>query len=277
MMRRGGSLNCLFYTPYVMRIIYPNDMMAPNEPDEFIAEEYACVKDAGIPVSLFSLESLHDFSPKPSLAEGDLVLYRGWMMSPDEYTGLHGQVALQGATMITPVEAYRLCHYLPEWYPLLRDHTPETHFFSEDGVDQIPDKLKELGWERCFIKDYVKSLSTGHGAVANHADEVPVILDEMRKYRGRIEGGICVRQYVELKPESERRFFVVHGTAHTADGSMVPAVVQQAAQHIQSPFYTVDTAETCSDRVLIIELGDGQVSDRKEWATEALVATFDRP
>ncbi len=46
----------------------------------------------------------------------------------------------------------------------------------------------------------------------------------------------------------------------------VPAIVAEVATLVQSPFYSVDVVEKVSGELVIIELGDGQVSDRKKWS-----------
>ncbi len=54
------------------------------------------------------------------------AVYRGWMLTPDEYTGLYGALAGRGVWLITNPAAYRHAHWLPEWYPLLTDVTPRS-------------------------------------------------------------------------------------------------------------------------------------------------------
>jgi hypothetical protein len=49
-------------------------------------------------------------------------------------------------------------------------------------------------------------------------------------------------------------------------------MVTTAASRISSPFFTVDVARREDGTLRIIELGDGQVSDRKHWSSERLLA-----
>lgn len=72
---------------------------------------------------------------------------------------------------------------------------------------------------------------------------------------------------------SERRYFVYRGTAHSATGA-VPPLVHAIPTRIDSPFYSVDIAETPTGELRLIELGDGQVSDIKEWSAEEFVGMF---
>jgi len=41
-----------------------------------------------------------------------------------------------------------------------------------------------------------------------------------------------------------------------------------AAQRVASPFFSVDVAERRDGILRVIEIGDGQVSDRKHWPAE---------
>ncbi len=51
----------------------------------------------------------------------------------------------------------------------------------------------------------------------------------------------------------------------------MPEVVQAAAERIDSHFFTVGTLKRRDGATRIIELGDGQVSDRKKWTVAQLL------
>jgi hypothetical protein len=86
-----------------------------------------------------------------------------------------------------------------------------------------------------------------------------------------VEGGVCVRELEDLLPETEERYFVLRGKAHARDG-VVPSIVQDVATRIQSPFFSVDIVLNNDGIPRLIELGDGQVSDRKKWSVEAFIS-----
>jgi len=76
-----------------------------------------------------------------------------------------------------------------------------------------------------------------------------------------------VRDFVELRPGSERRFFVVRGQAYGAGGAVLPAGLQAAVAALRPRlFYSFDVAETLIGQPVLVEVGDGQVSDLKEWS-----------
>ncbi|MEW3697670.1 ATP-grasp domain-containing protein, partial [Pseudomonas aeruginosa] len=52
----------------------------------------------------------------------------------------------------------------------------------------------------------------------------------------------------------------------------VPPLVEQVAQRIDCPFFSVDVVESTSGELRLMELGDGQVSDRKQWPAARFAA-----
>jgi hypothetical protein len=46
-------------------------------------------------------------------------------------------------------------------------------------------------------------------------------------------------------------------------------LIKDVASRVTSPFFSIDVALTMDGRLRLVELGDGQVSDRKEWSAEA--------
>jgi hypothetical protein len=257
----------------VMRLLFPSDPFQSKNPDENYLEETVAARSIGIEYSLFSFEEFQSgtFRPRPRFESGQRVVYRGWMMRAAEYRRLWEDVAACGAGLETTPECYELCHYLPKWLPLLVDFTPETMVFAE--FDEVSACLRNLGWDSCFLKDYVKSLSTDGGSLVSDLAEVPAVIAKMKKYRGEIEGGICARRVEAFVSGSEERYFVIHGKPQCRDGT-IPSVVNIAAQRIESPFFTVDTIRRADGELRIVELGDGQVSDRKQWSAEQLVGAL---
>lgn len=256
-----------------MRLIYPADTFNPKTVDEVYADEFAAAQSAGIPVSIFNFEDFQSGQFKPRLApeRDETVLYRGWMLTPEDYARLHSALVHLGACPITDASAYKLCHHLPEWYSLLKEFTAETKVYPESA--DIAGDLSSSNWDGCFLKDYVKSLSTDGGAVVRNLGEIPNVIAKMKKYRGQIEGGLCVRRIEDYDAASERRYLVWHGKAYSDDGN-IPELVQIAAERILSPFFTVDVARRSDGELRIIELGDGQVSDRKHWSSADFISVL---
>ncbi len=232
-------------------------------------EEYQAIR-THFPAELFSLESCLTGEFRVKLKNLP-TLYRGWMLSPSEYKNLYDVVANAGATMLTSPEHYEYCHYLPRWYESLKEFTPETLFFYED--DDIATELRQRGWTGCFLKDYVKSLSTDGGSVVTDLAQIQEVIAKMKKYRGQIEGGVCVRRLESFLSETEQRYFVFQGKTFSIDGN-IPDVVQKAVEKVSCSFFTVDVIQRSDGVLRIVELGDGQVSDRKQWTLEQFLVIF---
>ncbi len=149
--------------------------------------------------------------------------------------------------------------------------TPATIFLTRD--DDFDAALASTGWQAYFVKDYVKSLTTSRGSVARNADEVREIIGLIERYRGQMEGGICVREFEELLPETEERYFVLRGQVHARD-DVVPDMVRDIAQRIDSLFFSIDIVLNNQGVARLMELGDGQVSDRKKWDATKFVKMF---
>jgi hypothetical protein len=256
-----------------MRLLYPCDPFNKKEPDGAYAEEFFAARAIGMACSLYSAEDLEsgEFKPRPLFAEHDEILYRGWMQTPNRYAELLEAIQRKGARAITSLAQYRLCHYLPEWYPHCRDFTPET-IFVEKGADYAA-AVANRHWRAFFVKDYVKSLTTNRGSIANSVGEIEEIVSMIGKFRGQVEGGVCIRQFEQLAPDTEDRYFVFRGKPYARNG-LVPEIVQTIAARIDSPFFSVDVVLSTDGTPRLIELGDGQVSDRKKWPAALFVEIF---
>jgi hypothetical protein len=254
-----------------LHLLYPCSPLRRSEPDELYAEEHAVALEMGFDASLFPFDEFLDggIRVRPALQPGQAVLYRGWMVNPQQYARLYSKILTHGATLLTSPERYERCHHLPTWYPQLREFTPETCFFQES--DDVAARLRESSWNGCFLKDYVKSLAIEGGSMVHNLDKIPAVIAKMKAYRGAIEGGLCARRIEDFMPETEERYFVLKSRPFSRCGS-VPDVVKTAAERIDSPFFTVDTVQRRDGITRIIELGDGQVSDRKKWTAQQLLS-----
>ena len=258
-----------------MLFIYPQDMLKPRLPDELFREEAAAIQAKGHIVSLvdtntFAINSA-TFHPPAEPDSG--IVYRGWMVTPAEYQVLLHSLEQQGAKAFTSPEQYLATYYLPNWYPFLTDLTPETVIL--DPTTDLVSALKQLVWSRFFVKDYVKSLKTAGGSLIERPEDIERVMAEMQKYRGIIEGGLCVRRYEEFLPGSEHRFFVLNGVCYGSEPqSTIPPIVQECASRLSSPFFSVDVATRTDGVDRIVEVGDGQVSDLVGWTTGRFAALW---
>jgi len=254
-----------------MRVVFPADYFAVREPDAAFAEQAALFAGLGWPVSTFAFGGDRRF--RPALEAGEAVLYRGWMLNVDAYRAFGDAVVGAGARLWTPLDAYLSAHHLPRWAPLLADVTAETVCFPDPG--EVRAGLERLGWERYFVKDFVKSLKTGAGSVITRPEQAEELMARMMQFRGEIEGGVCVRRFEAFVDGTESRFFVRDGQAFAAGGGPVPELVRAVAGRVPSRFFSVDVALRSDGAWRVVEVGDGQVSDLVGWTVPQFAAVWE--
>ena len=256
-----------------MQILYPSDPLDNQNVDDTFLDEYLAAKSAGFTCHLFEFDALRfdKFKAMPPITEPADFLYRGWMLDPDGYARLNQMLEEHGGHLITSPGAYVRCHHITGWYEQCQEFTAETHFCN--SREEMTQLVNKLGWDRYFIKDFVKSNTAGIGSVAEDAQQAIEIVDMIEMYRGEIEGGIAVRRFEAYKPETEIRYFVVAGKPFSPD-DMVPNVVEKIAEKIDAPFYSIDMIKDRSGNLRLVELGDGQVSSRKNWPIDKFIDLF---
>ncbi|HZS49096.1 MAG TPA: ATP-grasp domain-containing protein [Blastocatellia bacterium] len=255
-----------------MNFVYPQSLLDSALPDEMFQDEATALSQNGHGISLIDSERLASRTAKlrPAVQSGVTVVYRGWMLSPTEYENLESSITAAGAVPLTAKDKYLATHYLPNWYSAISDLTPETVVLPLD-VDWEAE-LSKLGWEGFFVKDYVKSLKTSVGSLIKRPEDIRIVAAEMEKYRGTIEGGLCVRRVEDFVRETERRYFVIYGQPYSADrADTIPEIVHDCASRINSKFFSVDVVCRTDGNLRVVEIGDGQVSDLVGWPVERFV------
>lgn len=225
--------------PYQLRTVYPLWEL-----------EYEWARAHGLAVGLVDIEEEKRWPP--ALANDPTpVVYRGWMLSAAEYATLARLLPLA----VSATE-YLSSHEASTWYETVAAYTFPSQFLP------TPSLLDFGGERRYFVKGLVKSFGSA-SLVSSQAQ-----LDSFWQQQELPAGTpLFVRDYVELRPGSERRFFVVRGRALGADGAKLPASLQPALTALRPRlFYSFDVAETTTGRPVLVEIGDGQVSDLKEWS-----------
>ena len=176
--------------------VFPADPLEPGV-DAAFTEQAAELIAAGFPVWTFRDGKI---LTKGQSAQEQTVIYRGWMLSAEEYRTFLAAVEKIGATALTGLDEYLLCHHIPNWYPLLKDFTAQTAFFGFDiDLNKQLFRLKEAGWSGFLIKDWVKSLK-GIGNITSlisNPDEGNAILEQMKKFG--LTGGLSVRRYEDYE------------------------------------------------------------------------------
>lgn len=225
--------------------------------DPMWQEEGDLARRHGHAVYLFDAEQEKLYSQPDSRHP---ILYRGWMLTAAEYEKLAALTPL-----LVSVEEYLASHRADGWYAAIADFTPRSVFIAANAAAAaIEALLASRG--RCFVKGLSKSF--GAASVVHSLAEYEALLHQ---HNVTADERLFVREFVPLSTEPEQRFFAVRTEAVGAGGQPFPDSLRPALRALQSRwFYTVDVAHTRSGQPVIIEVGDGQVSDTKEWSAAEL-------
>jgi ATP-grasp domain, R2K clade family 3 len=254
-----------------MRFIYPQSVLNPRLPDEMFQQEASSFSKAGHTITLIDSERLPiEPAMLKAINSKETVVYRGWMLSPTEYKNLVLSIENAGGLPLTSTKKYLATHYLPNWYGRISDLTPETVVLPLNSDSIL--ELRKLGWSKFFVKDYVKSLKTSIGSFIKTPEDIQAVVSEMKKYRGSIEGGLCIRQVEDFLVETEQRYFVLNGKPYSFDPTaQIPDIVVDCARRIDSNFFSVDVIRRADGQLRIVEIGDRQVSDFVGWSVQRFV------
>jgi hypothetical protein len=230
------------------------------------------------------------------LRKGEMAIYRGWMLKPDEYARLYTALLQRNVQLInTPVQ-YKYAHYLPDNYETIRDFTPRTTFQKLEGDFDFNDfrqALKVFGDHPVIVKDYVKSQKHYWAEAcfiprASEDEAVETVVRRFLDIQGPdINEGLVFREFIELEElgahtqsgmplTKEFRLFVREGKIMDAfyywdEGDyqgLQPEInsFEELIPEIKSNFFTMDIAKRKDGDWMIVELGDGQVAGLPENA-----------
>lgn len=252
--------------------------------DEHFSDEYRAAESSA-PVALVDLYSLQD-RPQMRLPENfsSPVIYRGWMLTEAEYKALEKTLKVRGFSLVTDSEQYLRAHEISGWIEALSDHTPTTVVLPMNITkDALLESTKTLPKDDgLFIKGVSKSNS---GLTKVEPDED--LSEALKRFRDleylSDNDQVVIRSFVPLNKQlSELRAWFVNGSfvkimvhPNFTDESLHNPLdspdllsaledklkaVSECVQGLELDFCTVDFAFTESGSVLVIELGDGQVS-----------------
>ena len=271
--------------------------------DEDFQEEYQA---AGLnhPCALFSYEDLE----KGSLSLygnsiSGLTIYRGWMMKPDMYKTLYLLLEERGIILINTPEEYERYHLLPGWYHEFSNETMHSVWEDTGTLSAAMSLTKNLHGSY-VVKDFVKSRKyEWYDAcfiqnIENRENAERIIGNFIERQDNNFVGGIVLREFVKLRsigfheksgmPISEEyRIFVFAGNLLCVNDYWENANktslsddevewIKSIAKRIRSNFVTIDVARKEDGSLIIMELGDGQVSGLQQIDPTDFYGAFDK-
>jgi hypothetical protein len=145
------------------------------------------------------------------------------------------------------------------WYPIIADLTISTMFCNKLDNEAVS-MVRDAGWNRCFIKNSIKSLVDENPLESVWPDVSFESMTEQFTVNPH-KGPYAIRQY--LPPEyfiDERRYWVVGDNIHHSS-LQIPAIVYEAKERLDvfgGVFYAIDATPR-----MVVEINGGEASDRK--------------
>jgi hypothetical protein len=131
---------------------------APQAIEDRLELEADALDELRVPHHLIAMEDVVDGDPDAALASlGTLdeeLLYRGWMLTGEEYAALDSAVADRGGSLITSPEAYEAAHYLPNWIDTLSALTVPTRWIVGTDLGEAYEAAQALGPPPYAVKDH---------------------------------------------------------------------------------------------------------------------------
>ena len=285
-----------------MLVLFCRDPLQPRRPDDVYAAEAAVADRLGIAHTLIDHDAIisGDLSSAvrrvPTADRLTTGVYRGWMITPEQYRLLHQALDAKGVRLVNTPDAYRHCHHLPESYAAIEGSTPRTVWLPTAGevdFEAVINMLRTFGDTPLVVKDFVKSQKHAWeeacfipSASDRHAVE-RVVRQFLELQAPDLAGGLVFREFVEFEPVGrhprsgmpltlEYRLFFIDGklllcSEYWEEGDYHgegPPVEQftDLASKVRSRFFTMDVAKRRDGGWLVVELGDGQVAGMPEKA-----------
>ena len=287
-----------------MKIIFCSEPFYPNKPDYSYEKEANAALRSGFEFELFSFEDLTEnnlsnaFKRIKSAETPEKAIYRGWMLKPEQYEILYEQLRQRNLILINSPEEYKFCHYFPESYDVIKDHTPRSISLPFDetfSFENLLEKLIVFGDKPLILKDYVKSRKHEWNEAcfissASNREEIEKVTARFIELQGEdLNKGLVFREFIQLKPltdhsksgmplTKEFRLFFLKGeliftSEYWEEGEyeetdLPEDLFSEIAKRVKSNFFTMDIAQKTDGEWLIVELGDAQVAGLPEKSDE---------
>jgi hypothetical protein len=262
-------------------LLFPADVLRPRRVDDHFAPEAEAARELDIPYAVVDHDALASGAVERAVAKvpgGEEAVYRGWMLTSAAYAAFEEALAARGATLRTSAAQYRAAHELPGWHRALAPLTPAAEWTVGSERASFDEACRRLGDGAAVLRDYTKSMKH----YWHEAMYIPSLTDTDAAWRvasrflelraDDFAGGFVLRRF-EPFTGAEVRTWWRDGVcrligAHPDTPTAAPAddldltEITPLVKALALPFVTVDLARHDDGRWRVVELGDGQVSDR---------------
>lgn len=290
--------------------IFPSDPINVSQLDIEYQDEYQVAKKLGRVALIDNLALFENqqINIAPKIQEDDCIVYRGWMLAPNQYQKLAEYVRQKGARLVTSFDDYCAAHLLPNWQDKVSEYLTKTEWTDDISERGLIDLLKKFSGA-VTIKDFVKSRKHEWEEacfipnVVDTKHALKVINTFIERQGSQFVGGLVMRQFQELHaigqhPQSqmpifeEYRVFYWEGSPfriidYWKNGDVKFSdqdwnLIVECGHKINLPFFTIDYARKQDGMLMIMEVGDGQVSglqdsDVEEFYQSLQIAILESP
>ena len=270
-------------------IIYPSE--TDFKIDSNYKTEYNIASQIGIECIIFNFDKFKNesiFEVNKIIKDKTFTIYRGWMMTIDEYTKFYSECLKNNLILITHPIKYKEAHYFPYFYQYIKNYTLKIDYIRESKyINLTIDEQKNLFidlikcHENFIIKDFVKSNKTQNGVKVfsrniskdDLYNEIQKFIND-RKTFGNFYEGLVFKTYVSLKKYEDKtnewRLWIYNNKIIDYSQNSNLKINQckspnidkyiKIVKNIPIQFFTLDIAETTKNQWTILEAGDAQVS-----------------
>ncbi|MBB4889636.1 hypothetical protein FHS38_005712 [Streptomyces netropsis] len=267
-------------------ILFCGDPLDPRRVDPHFADEARAARRLGLRVALLDHDALVAGDARRAVARvprgGGAAWYRGWMVPAARWADLARSLSARGVTTLTSAADYRRAHELPGWYDTFAAVTPRSVWLPAPhgrapAEPELADCATALGHGPAIVKDFVKSRKHDwHEAcyipdLTDTARLAAVVTRFVELQEEFLAGGVVLRAFERFSDAGEARVWWVDGvpaltTAHPDSPGLLPepdlGAVAPLVAALGCRFVTTDLALREDGVWRVVEVGDGQVSDR---------------
>lgn len=274
--------------------LFPADPITPKQVDYDYEQEYTAAANY-CEVRLIELDKLTEASIvklNRTLPKNAVVIYRGWMLTPEQYGILEKWARNQDAILCTSLQEYTNTHLSPSWSDRANTlHSRWSEDLSESTLIQLLNEFSSA----VTVKDFVKSRKHEWAEAffipdpSDTTQALRVIRTFIERQGEQLVGGIVLREFIELKeighhPKSHSPIFEEYRVFYWRSIPVVIidywnndtvqlnqqelAFIAEQGQTLASSFFTIDYGRKANGELAIMEIGDGQVSGLQEYNEE---------
>lgn len=252
-----------------MRMIYPGSMLRSSSVDEYFEEEFSSFDNPAI----YSFEDGKVFEKGQSL-DGETLLYRGWIVSLEDYEKLNKSVENKGGKLLISPEKYFRSQFAQGWINVFEEHTPETKIYHYDvDSNTMMDDFANSA-ESFVVKGSSKSLKhdwDNSMFAPSFKDIVRVVNNFKEQVSESEESHILIREFEKLA-ENELRVFWVDNVAtitdhpNNAETVVIDERIEKYVDSLMPLIKSLDAGFVSTDIVdsdkglRVVEVGSGMVS-----------------